>query len=124
MKRATGGTPGAALLALAALVLFACPAPHPAPAPEPPPSGPEPAPSWLEEPAPPVEPAVAVVAPVEAGFTFCCGSEKFRMEIQCGEMLKRCYENKRGKWRQTYGRHCKEKLGESCYLELCEAKCP
>ena len=64
-----------------------------------------------------------MLAPVEAGFTHCCGSERYRIEIECGEMLKRCYENKGGTWRQTYGRHCKEQLGEACYLEECDAKC-
>jgi hypothetical protein len=123
MKRGAGATPGAALLAAAALILLACPAQHQGQTPVPPPTGPEPAPTWLSEATPPAEPAVAMVAPVEAGFTFCCGSDHFRMEIECGEMLKRCYEHKGGTWRQTYGRHCKEQLGESCYLELCDSKC-
>jgi hypothetical protein len=61
--------------------------------------------------------------PVESGFTHCCGSARYRMEIECGEMLKRCYEYSGGGWHQTYGRHCKEQLGEACYLEDCDAKC-
>jgi hypothetical protein len=65
----------------------------------------------------------ADLSAVEPGFTPCCGSARYRMEIECGEMLKRCYEYKNGGWKQTYGRHCKEQLGESCYLEDCDSKC-
>jgi len=113
---------GAALLAASALVLLACPARQGAVPPAGPPPGAEPSPTWAAASVPAAEPAV-VMAPVEAGFTHCCGSERYRIEIECGEMLKRCYENKGGRWRQTYGRHCKETLGEACYLEDCDSKC-
>jgi hypothetical protein len=122
MKRGPRGTIGAALLAATALGLLACPSQRAAGPPAPPPSGPEPSPDWLAESVPAAEPAVAM-DPVEAGFTHCCGSERYRIEIECGEMLKRCYEKKGSTWRQTYGRHCKEELGEDCYLQDCDAKC-
>jgi hypothetical protein len=122
MTRAPRWKYGAALLAAAALAVVACSSHPGVRTPPPPPPGPEPEPSWLAEVAPSAEPAAAI-SPVEAGFTHCCGSEQYRIEIECGEMLKRCYENKGGIWRQTYGRHCKEQLGEACYLERCDAKC-
>ena len=122
MKRGGDGKIAAALLAAAALGLLACPSQQAARQPAPPPSGPEPTPDWLSQPEPAVQQAV-VMSPVETGFTHCCGSERYRIEIECGEMLKRCYENKGGRWRQTYGRHCKETLGEACYLEDCDSKC-
>ena len=122
MKRGLDGKIAAVLIAAAALGLFACPSQQSARRPAPPPSGPEPEPDWLSRPEPAVEQATAM-SPVEVGFTHCCGSERYRIEIECGEMLKRCYENKGGTWRQTYGRHCKEQLGEGCYLEECDAKC-
>ena len=112
---------GVGILAAAALAL-ACSSRPPPRAPDPVPPGPEPEPSWLTEAAPGAEPAAAI-SPVESGFTHCCGSERYRIEIECGEMLKRCYEKKGSTWRQTYGRHCKEELGEACYLQDCDAKC-
>ncbi len=122
MKRGGDGKIAAALLAAAVLGLLACPSQQAGGPPPAAPSGPEPPPDWLTRPDAPVQQAV-VMSPVEAGFTHCCGSERYRIEIECGEMLKRCYENKGGTWRQTYGRHCKEQLGEGCYLEECDAKC-
>jgi hypothetical protein len=103
-------------LAIAALLLVACPG-----AKAPPPAPPEPAPAIepIAEPAP----SPALVQAVEAGFTHCCGNSSFRIEIDCGQMVKRCYSNETGDWRQTYGRHCRRTLGESCYLEDCDAKC-
>jgi len=114
---------GAALLAASALGLLACPARQGAVPPAGPPPGAEPSPTWAAASVPAAAEPAVVMAPVEAGFTHCCGSERYRIEIECGEMLKRCYENKGGRWRQTYGRHCKETLGEACYLEDCDSKC-
>ncbi|HTE54914.1 MAG TPA: hypothetical protein VK698_28870 [Kofleriaceae bacterium] len=119
MSRKRGGWTGAAVVA-AALALIACPAQQGGPPPAEP-AGADPSPAWASG-GPAASPAVAL-APVEAGFTNCCGTERYRIEIECGEMLKRCYENQGGTWRQTYGRHCKENLGEACYLEDCDAKC-
>jgi hypothetical protein len=110
-----------AMLVAGATGLAACPTSRGGPAPSDPSLSPDPSPGWTGgqgagEPA-------AAIAPIEAGFTPCCGTERYRIEIECGEMLKRCYENKGGIWRQTYGRHCKAELGEACYLEDCDAKC-
>jgi hypothetical protein len=74
-------------------------------------------------PAPAAAPAAPPVSPVEPGFTYCCGDDQMRMEILCGDMLKRCYQKVGGRWKQTYGRHCRERLGDSCFLEDCDAKC-
>ena len=113
--RRTSAAAGALLLAAVALV--GCPAQQSGP----PPGGAGTDPSWAGGGG-----GAAVAgeqAPVEVGFTPCCGSARYRIEIECGEMLKRCYEYQGGSWRQTYGRHCKEQLGEGCYLEDCDAKC-
>lgn len=122
MSRAAGRWNRAVLAAaaLAALALFGCPAQQVGP----PPVGPDAPgePGGPEEPGGSTEPSGAS-SPVEPGFTPCCGSARYRIEIECGEMLKRCYEFSGGRWRQTYGRHCKEQLGEGCYLENCDAKC-
>jgi hypothetical protein len=115
--RLARGSARAALVA-AALFLSACPAQQAGPPPGP--AASQASPAWSGS-GP--EAAAADLAPIEPGFTHCCGSERYRIEIECGEMLKRCYENHGGLWRQTYGRHCKEQLGEACYLEECDAKC-
>lgn len=101
-----------------AVVAFcaACPA-----AKAPPPAPPPPAPQPVVQPPP--EPEPQVVAPIEAGFVNCCGNASYRIEIDCSQMMKRCYSNETGSWRQTYGRHCRASLGESCYLADCDAKC-
>jgi hypothetical protein len=57
------------------------------------------------------------------GFTYCCGNNNFKMEIQCDDGIKRCFENTQAGWEQTYGRHCKRTLGETCYLTTCERVC-
>ncbi len=118
MSRARRG-PAAAVVIAAAVGLLACPMRQGGPPPGAGPGG-GPAPGWASGAG--AESAEAL-SPVEPGFTNCCGTERYRMEIECGEMLKRCYENQSGIWRQTYGRHCKEQLGEACYLEDCDAKC-
>jgi len=51
------------------------------------------------------------------------GATSYRIEIDCSQMMKRCYTNETGTWQQTYGRHCRASLGESCYLADCDAKC-
>jgi hypothetical protein len=107
------------VLAVLALALVGCPA-QPTPPPEPPPPAPAPEPE-PQQPAP----AAAPVLPsaVEAGFTHCCGNAEFRIEIQCSQMLKRCYESKQGGWKATYGRHCLKSLGQDCYLSECDSRC-
>jgi hypothetical protein len=117
-----GGVRAGALLLVAAVVSLACPARQAVP-PSGPPPGSEPEPGWASSSAPASAPASVAMSPVEAGFTHCCGTERYRIEIECGEMLKRCYEKKGGTWKQTYGRHCKEHLSEGCYLQDCDAKC-
>lgn len=109
-------TPKRALLAAALFACVACPG-----AKAPPPSPPEPAPQPAPGPAP--EPEPAAITPVEAGFVHCCGNVSYRIEIDCSQMMKRCYTRETGSWRQTYGRHCRASLGESCYLQDCDAKC-
>lgn len=106
---------GRALL-VGALLCLACPGAKAPPPAAPPPAAPPAA-------APAAEPAPAAVSPVEAGFTHCCGNGSYRIEIDCNQMMKRCYSNETGSWRQTYGRHCRASLGESCYLADCDAKC-
>jgi hypothetical protein len=115
MTRRARGAKGAVLVAVA-VGLMACPAQQGGPPPAGVPGGATA--HWTV----PAAPALAM-EPVEPGFTHCCGSERFRIEIECGEMLKRCYENQGGQWHQTYGRHCKDELGEACYLQECDAKC-
>lgn len=104
-----------ALVAAGLLACVACPG-----AKAPPPAPPEPAPPPVPAPAPAPEPAVS---PVEAGFVHCCGNGTYRIEIDCSQMMKRCYTSETGSWQQTYGRHCRASLGESCYLQDCDAKC-
>jgi hypothetical protein len=106
------------VLALLGPVLAACPA-QTAPTPQPPPPAPAPEP----EPAPAPAPAAALPQAVESGFTHCCGNDQFRIEIDCRGMMKRCYESRRGEWKQTYGRHCLKSLGEDCYLSECDSRC-
>jgi hypothetical protein len=68
----------------------------------------------------PMEPSERATEP---GFTYCCGNGRFKIEIDCREMLKRCYQRTGAGWKATYGRHCKRALGEACYLESCTARC-
>ncbi len=105
-----------ALLVALAIGAAACPG-----AQAPPPAPPEPAPQPIATPAPDTE--QAAITPVEAGFVHCCGNGSYRIEIDCSQMMKRCYTSETGTWHQTYGRHCRASLGESCYLEDCEANC-
>ncbi len=105
-----------ALFIAVVVVCAACPGSK-----APPPAPPPPAPTPVPEPAPAPEPQA--VAPIEAGFVNCCGNGSYRIEIDCNQMMKRCYTNETGTWRQTYGRHCRASLGESCYLQDCDAKC-
>lgn len=107
------------VLALLGPALAACPA-QTAP---PPPAAPPPAPVPEPEPTPAPAPAPVLPAAVEAGFTHCCGNDEYRIEIDCGGMVKRCYQSKHGDWKQTYGRHCLKALGQDCYLAECDSRC-
>ena len=60
---------------------------------------------------------------VEANFQHCCGNLEFKMEVDCQDQLRRCYTYESGKWTQTFGRRCKEELGEECYQRLCNEVC-
>lgn len=91
------------------------PAPEAAPAADP---APTPAP---REPDPSA--SFVMTAPVESGFKHCCGNLELKMEVQCGDRLKRCYVRQDGRWLQTFGRHCKQELGASCYLHTCDEVC-
>jgi hypothetical protein len=109
----------AALFLLAGVLLAGCPgSAAPPPGAQQPMAGPV-----APEPAVAAEPVAAPVQAVESGFTHCCGNTSYRIEIQCGGMVKRCYSSDGGNWRQTYGRHCLSSLGEACYLQDCDAKC-
>ena len=66
---------------------------------------------------------VEIKAGNEPGFSHCCGDSEYMMEVDCSEMLMRCYERKRGRWKQTYGKHCKKTLGQECYLHTCHNVC-
>lgn len=111
----------------AALLVAACTGGSggPAPAPEQPAVAvAEPARSGVAGPKEVAEEAVFVSTPaVEQGFTHCCGTLDYKMEVECGDRLKRCYIQEDGQWKQTYGRHCKRNLGDSCYLHLCDDAC-
>lgn len=115
VKRCTGA---AALFVLTAVLVAGCPATT-----APPPGAQQPETAPVAEPAVAADPAAAPVQAVESGFIHCCGNASYRIEIQCGGMIKRCYSSEGGDWRQTYGRHCLSSLGEACYLEDCDAKC-
>jgi hypothetical protein len=125
-RQAPGGVLGAVLV-VAGLAL-GCATPRRDP---PPPPGPAPEVGQVTVDVEPLivtwrEPDRALAArmgPSEPGFTFCCGERELKMEIDCSEMIKRCYERADSGWRATYGRHCKRALGEACYLELCDARC-
>lgn len=45
---------------------------------------------------------------------FCCGNDKWKMT--CEDNLVRCYENKNGQWKYTFGKYCKENIPD-CYAE-------
>ena len=79
----------------------------------------------VEEPAPEsvVVDEPQVVEAVEPGFVHCCGTNSYRIEIQCSSMIKRCYKLEAAGWTQTYGRHCRTELSRGCYLEECDAHC-
>lgn len=57
------------------------------------------------------------------GFAYCCGNQRFKLEIRCDERMMRCYERRAGQWTQTYGRHCKRALDTDCYLHACDRVC-
>lgn len=103
------------------MVFFGCttraPVADPQPAP-PPPQAAAPEPAAAE---PPV--AFVATAAVEPGFVHCCGTLDIKMEVECGDRLKRCYVREDGEWKQTYGRHCKSALGSACYLHMCDDAC-
>jgi hypothetical protein len=71
----------------------------------------------------PLEVIPPIAAPDHEGFTYCCGNSDFKLAIQCNDGIKRCYEQTDTGWSQTYGRHCKKWLGETCYLQTCERVC-
>ncbi len=63
-------------------------------------------------------------AGLESGFTHCCGDVDYAMQVDCSDRLMRCYENDSAAgWQQTYGRNCKEALGQGCYEQGCLAVC-
>lgn len=66
---------------------------------------------------------VELVPGEEVGMFHCCGDAIFKLEIDCNYNQLRCYERKRGGWKYTYGRLCKEALGPSCYLNGCDNVC-
>lgn len=112
-------TCGAALFVLAMMLCAGCPATG-----APPPGAQQPAAGEpTASPSMAADPGAAQVQAVESGFTHCCGNASYRIEIQCGGMIKRCYSSEGGDWQQTYGRHCLSSLGEDCYLQDCDAKC-
>ena len=66
-----------------------------------------------------VEPAAT-----ERGFTHCCGSEQYKLEIDCGDMIMRCYRRgSEGRWHYTYGRLCRKHLDDGCYPAGCDDVC-
>lgn len=60
---------------------------------------------------------------IESGFAHCCGNDQYRMEIECSEGLLRCYQWTGGRWKQTYGKHCKSALDQQCYEQTCARVC-
>ena len=66
---------------------------------------------------------VAPESPSQTGFLNCCGNKKFKLAMDCKQRLMRCYENRGGRWIQTFGRHCKRALGSDCYLHACDERC-
>jgi hypothetical protein len=118
----------AAAIAAALLIAAACTAhittgSEPASRPPPPPTPAAPAPGQAVAVAPQAH-AQHFAEAAEPGFSHCCGNDEFQLDIECGERLARCYERDGDEsWRQTYGRHCKEQLGTSCYLHGCADKC-
>ena len=62
---------------------------------------------------------VEIVPGLETGFAHCCGDEHYMMEVECSEGLLRCYTSETGRWKQTYGKHCKHSLDSECYEKTC-----
>lgn len=60
---------------------------------------------------------------LEQGFIHCCGDVDYAMQVDCSDRLMRCYENDLSGWQQTYGRSCKEALGQGCYEQGCLSVC-
>ena len=60
---------------------------------------------------------------LEPGFTHCCGDVDYVMQVDCSDRLMRCYSNEDHDWHQTYGRNCKEALGQGCYEQGCLSVC-
>ncbi len=60
---------------------------------------------------------------LEVGFTHCCGDVEYVMQVDCSDRLMRCYANESDGWQQTYGRSCKEALGQGCYERGCVSVC-
>jgi hypothetical protein len=93
-----------------------------------------PSPSAVEPAPTPSDTSVARLTPTgrqqsfpaatEPGFTYCCGNADFKLEIECGIRLKRCYTRRPGGgWEHTFGRYCKQELGDACYMSACEQRC-
>ncbi len=93
------------------------------PAPPPPAAPPRPQPV-VRAPAPaPAPPPRVREAAVEAGYHYCCGNDSYRLDIGCGYLELRCYKRTALGWERTYGRFCKENLGDQCYLNGCDDIC-
>lgn len=60
---------------------------------------------------------------IEDGFTHCCGNAEYVMEMDCSDRLLRCYKRSGDSWKQTFGKHCRNALGEECYLQQCNTIC-
>jgi len=108
-----------ALLALAASCYIE-------PAPPSPAAPPPPARRVVREPAPALAPPVRVSArrvAIEEGYQFCCGDDRFRLDIGCSYLEMRCYRRTELGWVRTYGRFCKEQLGAPCYPNGCDEVC-
>ncbi|HUH02020.1 MAG TPA: hypothetical protein VML75_08480 [Kofleriaceae bacterium] len=63
------------------------------------------------------------VEPLAAGYMYCCGNQRYRLEIGCIDLDMKCYEQTPEGWQWTYGRHCKDQLGSACYLNGCDERC-
>ncbi len=66
---------------------------------------------------------VEIGAGLESGFAHCCGDDQYKLEIECSDGLMRCYQKKRKRWKQTYGKHCKSSLDQQCYEKTCARVC-
>ncbi len=96
------------------------------PAPPPPAAPPPPRSRVVRASAPAPAPPVRVAArraSVEVGYQFCCGNDRYRLDIGCSYLELRCYQRTELGWVRTYGRFCKEELGAPCYPNGCDEVC-